>query len=374
MVRRHAGPAANGATAPEATASGARTRGGVRSVTVPETSDRNGRDDWTMDPAVAVIDGPPCEPYFMKGWWCAAHSCAAPGTAFGTLACAPRCDLASRPSSFVHERRPDLGAAGHATLARCNRGPCLPVEERMQPSQSPAPAAQPTQAPPPATGAPVAATQPALMPGVPRTAQEMAALRSTRSQLSEQIRSAERRRDEISKELRGEHGEPPLAPEDRAGLVERLRVLDARILQIESDIASTGRAMAMAPANLQGTSATTQAGRDPMDRLIDRTNPTAISAIFSAFVLAPIALAYARRIWRRPVAPVPHGLADTPQRLERMEHAIDAIAVEVERIAEGQRFVTRLIGEANGLSEIGAARTVGMDAQQEALPLPRGER
>jgi hypothetical protein len=212
------------------------------------------------------------------------------------------------------------------------------------------------------------------MPGVPRTAQEMAALRQTRSQLSEQLQSAERRRDEIAESLRGEHGEPPLAPEDRAGLVERMRVLDSRILQIESDIASTGRAMVLAPANLQGTTTSTKAGRDPMERLIDRTNPTAISAIFSAFVLGPIALAYARRIWRRPVAPIPHGLSDTPQRLERMEHAIDAIAVEVERIAEGQRFVTRLIGEANGLTEVGAARTVGMDARQDALPVPRGER
>jgi hypothetical protein len=32
-------------------------------------------------------------------------------------------------------------------------------------------------------------------------------------------------------------------------------------------------------------------------------------------------------------------------RLERMEQAIDAIAVEVERISEGQRFTTRLLSE-----------------------------
>ncbi len=32
-------------------------------------------------------------------------------------------------------------------------------------------------------------------------------------------------------------------------------------------------------------------------------------------------------------------------RLERMEQAIDTIAVEVERIAEGQRFTTRLLSE-----------------------------
>lgn len=32
-------------------------------------------------------------------------------------------------------------------------------------------------------------------------------------------------------------------------------------------------------------------------------------------------------------------------RLERMEQSIDAIAVEVERISEGQRFTTRLLSE-----------------------------
>jgi uncharacterized membrane protein YjgN (DUF898 family) len=32
-------------------------------------------------------------------------------------------------------------------------------------------------------------------------------------------------------------------------------------------------------------------------------------------------------------------------RLERMEQAIDAMAIELERISEGQRFVTRLLSE-----------------------------
>jgi hypothetical protein len=34
---------------------------------------------------------------------------------------------------------------------------------------------------------------------------------------------------------------------------------------------------------------------------------------------------------------------DVGARLERMEQAIDAIAVEVERIAEGQRFTSKLL-------------------------------
>jgi len=36
---------------------------------------------------------------------------------------------------------------------------------------------------------------------------------------------------------------------------------------------------------------------------------------------------------------------ETDQRLARIEQAVDAIAVEVERISEGQRFTTRLLSD-----------------------------
>jgi hypothetical protein len=56
----------------------------------------------------------------------------------------------------------------------------------------------------------------------------------------------------------------------------------------------------------------------------------------------PIARAFARRLESKPTASIPH---DVAARLERMEQAIDSIAVEVERISEGQRFTTRLLAE-----------------------------
>jgi hypothetical protein len=36
---------------------------------------------------------------------------------------------------------------------------------------------------------------------------------------------------------------------------------------------------------------------------------------------------------------------DTTDRLQRIEAAVDAMSVEVERISEGQRFVTRVLAE-----------------------------
>jgi hypothetical protein len=35
--------------------------------------------------------------------------------------------------------------------------------------------------------------------------------------------------------------------------------------------------------------------------------------------------------------------ADVERRLERIEQAVDAIAIEVERVSEGQRFTTKLL-------------------------------
>ncbi len=41
----------------------------------------------------------------------------------------------------------------------------------------------------------------------------------------------------------------------------------------------------------------------------------------------------------------PKALAAMDARLERIEQAMDAIAVEVERISEGQRFTTKLLAD-----------------------------
>ena len=71
-----------------------------------------------------------------------------------------------------------------------------------------------------------------------------------------------------------------------------------------------------------------------------------ILAIACAPIMAigiPIAKAYARRLDERPRASAP--APDATARLERIEQAIDAIAVEVERISEGQRFTTKLLSE-----------------------------
>ena len=55
----------------------------------------------------------------------------------------------------------------------------------------------------------------------------------------------------------------------------------------------------------------------------------------------PLARAFAQRLERKPMGP---GVSpEVSARLERMEQAIDSIAIEVERVSEGQRFTTKLL-------------------------------
>ena len=65
---------------------------------------------------------------------------------------------------------------------------------------------------------------------------------------------------------------------------------------------------------------------------------------FGFALVFPMVRAWSRRIEAKGNAPALSAAANDP-RLERMEQAIDAIAIEVERIAEAQRFQTRLLSE-----------------------------
>jgi hypothetical protein len=75
----------------------------------------------------------------------------------------------------------------------------------------------------------------------------------------------------------------------------------------------------------------------------------------AAIVLGlPVLRALSRRFIDRPAAP-PQISGDVGPRLERIEQAMDAIAIEVERISEAQRFQTRLMTETRALPPGGPA-------------------
>jgi hypothetical protein len=62
----------------------------------------------------------------------------------------------------------------------------------------------------------------------------------------------------------------------------------------------------------------------------------------------PVIRAFARRfVDRAPVAPVLS--ANVENRLERIEQAVEAVAIEVERISESQRYLTKIMAEPRAL-------------------------
>lgn len=174
-------------------------------------------------------------------------------------------------------------------------------------------------------------------PGVPQTVVEVRALRAQRTELSNQLNSALGRRDDIVDQLRD------ASASERPGLEARLKVLDDRIIELEQEIARTGELIAQAPGNLLSNS--TGQPSAPNVRF-DSVDGTAIAVIFTMFVLAPIAFTVARMLWKRANnPPVPRLDAETQERMRRLESAVDTVAIEVERISEGQRFMTKLLSD-----------------------------
>lgn len=195
------------------------------------------------------------------------------------------------------------------------------------------PAAPP---PPPASGG--AATATTVSPAAPAgaTAAEIyQGLRAQRNVLGEQLRGLERTRDQLVGEMR--QGSP--SDVARTGLEQRLAQVDQRIASVSLQIAEADAQVALAAA-IPG--AAVEPPRPP------RSGPdpdiVAMGLFFTGLMLLPLVIAWSRRIWRRNAVTISLP-AELHERMLGLERAVDSVAVEVERIGEGQRFVTQLMAE-----------------------------
>ncbi len=142
------------------------------------------------------------------------------------------------------------------------------------------------------------------------------------------------------------------SPEHKA-LEDRLTDVDGRIKAVDQMLAANSTQMAQAAA-IPGAVV-------PPPPYIPHGPPEEayfLGGMFMIIVFLPLSVALARRIWRRSAAAVsafPRELAD---RLTRLEQTAEATSLEVERIGEGQRFLTRLFTEGEG------ARAIGIGAAQ----------
>jgi len=209
------------------------------------------------------------------------------------------------------------------------------------PQATPAAAARPTIV---VTDAPGAGT---FTITTPMSSRELATLRARRSELSDQLQSVDSRRSKLISQLK-QTGDPTAVK----GLEDRLSLLDNRQLQLESDLAQTGQALSSAPAGMVATSGV------PVFAGLGSGQVVAISIISIIFVLGPLAIGFARSLFKRASRPgiPPAALTETAQRLERLEGAVDTIAIEIERISEGQRFVTKLLSEGQHTPALPAAQ------------------
>jgi hypothetical protein len=225
----------------------------------------------------------------------------------------------------------------------------------------PQPSNLPPVSPPPAveaTRAQAAARADAIagspFTGTPEDAQILTGLRARREILGQQLDRVAERRQRLAGELSNtSHAEGAV----RSGLEKRLEVLDDQVVQLERDMVATDRLLAGAPPQLLA-----EAREEPRVVHTGADEGEVLGVSAASFALGMLVLTAARRIrrWRRRNAPgaveaAAAGAGPDP-RIDRLAHAVDAIAVEVERIGEGQRFVTQLLAESRPrLAEYAAA-------------------
>lgn len=192
------------------------------------------------------------------------------------------------------------------------------------------------------------------------------AARAFRNELRNQLERAEDRRDDLQQELTRTSSGDAAA---RAGLEARLKDTDARIASLDGQIAAAEQRVAEAAAVPGATF-------EPPRPQINRTGPPeevfVMGGLFIFFVMMPIAVGYARRLWKRAATVVSAEMpAELTDRLNRLEQAVDAVAVELERVGEGQRYVTRVFGEQQRALGAGAAEPLEVrqrEAVQQARP------
>jgi hypothetical protein len=206
-----------------------------------------------------------------------------------------------------------------------------------------------------------------IKPGVDAPQAVYRAFNAQRQELAQQLESLEDKRRSLMNQLQ----EQPGNGISKTGIEARIVEVDKRIAEVDKQLAAADQAVAKQAA--------VPGAVPPPERRPERNGPPeevfVLAGMFIVAVFFPMAIAFSRRIWRRGAAAAvafPQELAD---RLNRLDQSVDSIAIEVERIGEGQRFVTRVMSENGRSIGAGAAVPVNAGAHAERARIPReGER
>jgi hypothetical protein len=182
---------------------------------------------------------------------------------------------------------------------------------------------------PPTTGGP----QTSVYIGGPSAIWQGAA--AARRELNNQRISLQDQRRGIAEQLRN----PMVGGADRQGLEQQIVSIDARIAALDKELAAANSRVA-STALIPG--AVVEERHEPGRPYVEGS---VLTAMFIVCVLFPLSVALALRFVRRGAAAVAALPREMMDRFDRLDQAVDAMAVEVERIGESQRFVTRLMSE-----------------------------
>jgi len=185
----------------------------------------------------------------------------------------------------------------------------------------------------------------------PQTRAEFDALSMRRSELRDQLRTLEERRTQLSAQR------SVTEPSQRGALDQRIQALDARIPRVEREILQADEVIANSVGRMS-----------LLEPPIPRPPTADVAVITGGFPSAEVGVALERVLLVEAVGLALIGFVAwrTLRRLEQrlmgkgagaghvaaLQQSIDSIAVEVERISENQRYVTKLI--ADKAPELGA--------------------
>ena len=154
---------------------------------------------------------------------------------------------------------------------------------------------------------------------------------------------------------------------DRAAVRAQLAQVRTQIGQVSGDLASAQAQIAFRQMPMAFRS---HMGVPPFSpRWIDQDNVTAVVIVFVLAVLMPISLGITRRIWRRAPKERAAPYSDmVSHRLEHLEQSVDAIAIEIERISESQRFLTKVLASGSGALDAGSGKPIDVSGRADPAP------
>jgi hypothetical protein len=153
---------------------------------------------------------------------------------------------------------------------------------------------------------------------------------------------------------------------NKEGIAARLVVMDRSMAQIESDLSAVGPAM-VPKRPVTGTTSTPPINQRRSNIGAAEVLLTSAGVFLATMLVAvPAAVRRAKRRWlRESPSGGTNGIGVGSERLDRIEHAVDTIAIEIERVSENQRFMTRLMTETQLAGTIAAVRGSAAAAKSE---------